>query len=112
MWPEKNGQFSASKKQSIMSRRQFTPTFKEEAVKLLLEGTSLKDLSEQLNVGTRLLSEWKRKHLDSLEASAPVGSASPKAMAAELDQLRKELAKQKRMNEILKKTVGYFSNPD
>lgn len=95
-----------------MSRRQFTPTFKEEAVKLLLEGTSLKDLSEQLNVGTRLLSEWKRKHLDSLEASAPVGSASPKAMAAELDQLRKELAKQKRMNEILKKTVGYFSNPD
>ena len=37
---------------------------------------------------------------------------SPKAMAAELDQLRKELAKQKRKNEILKKTVGYFSNPD
>ena len=27
-------------------------------------------------------------------------------------QLRKELAKQKRMNEILKKTVGYFSNPE
>jgi hypothetical protein len=33
-------------------------------------------------------------------------------MAAEMAQLRKELAKQKRMNEILKKTVGYFSAED
>ena len=95
-----------------MSRRHFTQEFKEEAVKLLIEGTSLKELSSQLDVGPRLLSEWKRKHLDALEASKPSGSASPKAMAAELDSLRKELAKQKRMNEILKKTVGYFSNPD
>jgi transposase-like protein len=46
-----------------------------------------------------------------LEAAAPEGAQSPKAMAEELVQLRKELAKQQRMNEILKKTVGYFSNP-
>jgi transposase-like protein len=30
-------------------------------------------------------------------------------MAAEIADLRKELAKSKRMNEILKKTVGFFS---
>ena len=30
-------------------------------------------------------------------------------MAAEIEQLRKELAKAKRINEILKKTVGYFA---
>jgi transposase len=45
-----------------------------------------------------------------LEENAPEGAQSPKAMAEELAQLRKELAKQKRMNEILKKTVGFFSN--
>ncbi|CAA6697643.1 Unannotated, partial [Lentimonas sp. CC19] len=33
----------------------------------------------------------------------------PKALAKENEQLRKELAKARRMNEILKKTVGYFS---
>lgn len=32
-------------------------------------------------------------------------------MAGELAQLRKELARQKRMNEILK-MVGFFSNPE
>jgi hypothetical protein len=41
--------------------------------------------------------------LDELEASTPEGAQSPKAMAEELAQLRKELAKQKRMNEIFKK---------
>jgi transposase-like protein len=30
-------------------------------------------------------------------------------MAAEIADLRKELAKSNRMNEILKKTVGFFS---
>lgn len=33
-------------------------------------------------------------------------------MVEELTALRKELAKQRRMNEILKKTVGFFSNPE
>jgi transposase-like protein len=33
-------------------------------------------------------------------------------MAEELTTLRKELAKSRRMNEILKKTVGYFSKDD
>ena len=63
-------------------------------------------------MGTQLLGEWKRKHLDELEASKPAGTASPKALVAEMESLRKELAKQRRMNEILKKTVGYLSNPD
>ncbi len=42
-------------------------------------------------------------HLNKLEAEAPEGGQSPKAMAAELADLRKQLAKQKRMTEILKK---------
>ena len=44
-----------------------------------------------------------------MEAQSPEGAQSPKAMAAEIAELRKQLAKQKRMTEILKKTVGYFS---
>ena len=53
-----------------------------------------------------------QEHIEELEASNPAGARSPKAMAAELESLRKELAKARRMNEILKKTVGYFSKED
>ena len=47
-----------------------------------------------------------------LEDQTTAGAPSPKAMAEELTTLRKELAKSRRMNEILKKTVGYFSKDD
>jgi len=33
-------------------------------------------------------------------------------MVQELTELRKELAKQKRLNGIFKKTVGFFSNSE
>lgn len=96
-----------------MQRRRYTAEFKNEAVKMLLiEGLTVKEVSAQLGVPKGMLYAWKAKHLDDLEAQRPEGGQSPKAMAAELAQLRKELAKQKRMNEILKKTVGYFSNPE
>ena len=96
-----------------MQRRRYTAEFKSEAVKMLLiEGLPAKEVSSQLGVPAGMLYSWKAKHLDDLEAEAPEGGQSPKEMAAELAQLRKDLAKQKRMNEILKKTVGYFSNPE
>jgi transposase len=96
-----------------MKRQRYSAEFKEEAIKLILiDGTAVKEVSDQLGVPEGVLYSWKQKHLDQLEADAPEGTQSPKAMADELAQLRKELAKQRRMNEILKKTVGYFSNPE
>ena len=96
-----------------MKRQRYTAEFKQEAVKLILiDGTAVKEVSQQLGVPEGVLYSWKRKHLDQLEADAPEGAQSPKELAAELAQVRKELAKQRRMNEILKKTVGYFSNPE
>lgn len=94
-----------------MKKRRYTAEFKKEAAKMIImDGASVKEVSEQLGVPPGVLYSWKDKHLSELEQSAPEGAQSPRAMAEELAQLRKELAKQKRMNEILKKTVGYFSN--
>ena len=78
---------------------------------LLIEGLSTKEVSEQLGVPRGMLYAWKAKHLDNLEAQTPEGAQSPKALAAELAQLRKELAKQKRMNEILKKRSATSATP-
>ena len=79
---------------------------------LLIEGQSTKDVSQQLGVGENLLYRWKQEHLDELESSKSVGAQSPKEMAVEMADLRKQLAKSQRMNEILKKTVAYFSKED
>lgn len=94
-----------------MRKRRYTAEFKKEAAKMIIiDGATVKEVSEQLGVPDGVLYSWKQKHLADLEQNAAEGAQSPKAMAEELAQLRKELAKQKRMNEILKKTVGFFSN--
>ena len=79
---------------------------------LIIEGLSAKEVSEPLGVAENLLYRWKQEHLDELEASKPAGAQSPKEMAAEIAQLRKQLAKSQRMNEFLKKTVGYFAKEE
>ena len=96
-----------------MKRRRFSREYKREAARLLIiDGLSAKEVSDQLDVPQNLLYRWKREHIDELEASKPAGAQSPKEMAAEIELLRKQLAKSKRMNEILKKTVGYFSKEE
>ena len=96
-----------------MKKRQYTAEFKKEAAKMLIiEGISVKEVSEQLGVSTKVLYVRRQKYLDEMEANNPEGSVSPKALAAENAELRKQLAKSQRMNMILKKTVGYFSTED
>ena len=93
-----------------MKKQRYSAEFKNEAVKLILiDGVSVKEVSEQLGVPGNVLYAWRQKHLDKLESDSPEETVSPKALAAENAELRKQLAKQKRMTEILKKTVGYFS---
>jgi len=79
---------------------------------IIIDGTPVLEVAQQLGVGSQMLYRWKQAHLDELEIHTTPGAPSPKAMAEELAELRKELAKSRRMNEILKKTVGYFSKDD
>ncbi len=96
-----------------MKRRRYTPEFKKEAAKLMIiDGQTAKEASEQLGVSEALLYRWKSEHIEELEGQKKPGDLSPKEMADELAALRKQLAKSQWMNEILKKTVGYFSKED
>ena len=93
-----------------MKKQRYSAEFKSEAVKMIvMDGVPVKEVSEQLGVRENVLYTWRQKHLNKLESENPAEAQSPKAMAAELVELRKQLAKQKRMTEILKKTVSYFS---
>ena len=96
-----------------MKNRRFTAAFKKDAARMLIiEGLSAQEVSEQLGVRASVLYRWKKEHLEELETSAPEGSRSPREMVAEIAELRKQLAKSQRMNQILKKTVGYFSKDE
>ena len=96
-----------------MTKRRYTAEFKKEAARMMLiEGLGTKEVSEQLGVNRSQLYRWKQVHIDELESSRPEGARRPKAMAVEIAGLRKQLAKSQRMNEILKKTVGYLSKED
>lgn len=97
-----------------MGKKRYSAEFKKEAVRLMvLDGLKAAEVSQKLGVGVNQLYKWKQAHLSELEKDAQAKSqASPKEMAAEIDRLRKELARSERINEILKKTVGYFAKDD
>lgn len=97
-----------------MQRKSYSQEFKQEAARLLImEGRSAPEVSRQLGVNPSLLYKWKREQLEQMEGAHPATQgSSPAQMAAELDQLRKQLAKERRINEILKKTVGYFAKDE
>jgi len=80
---------------------------------MIMDGLSAPEVSERLDVKTGLLYRWKREHLAEMDAANPShAKASPTELSAEIDQLRKQLAKEKRINEILKKTVSYFAKDE
>ena len=88
-----------------MKRKSYSIEFKKEAARLLIiDGLSAPEVGEKLGVKTCLLYRWKSEHLRELEAVGMVRSgSSPTEIAAEIDRLRKDLAKAERINQILKK---------
>lgn len=93
-----------------MERRQYRNEFKREAARLLIvEGSAVGEVSAKLGVPVATLYQWRKQHLAELAGTAGADGLSLLALAEENAELRKRLAKAERMNEILKKTVGYFS---
>lgn len=96
-----------------MKRRRYTAEFKRDAVHLLImEGQSAKDVSEKLGINVNMLNRWKREQFEGMDPAPDAGEGSPAEMAEEIARLRKELARAGRINEILKKTVGYFAKDE
>lgn len=96
-----------------MGKKRYSAEFKKEAARLMImDGLTANEVSVQLGVNATMLYRWKDEQLKQMESSSKEGEPSPQEMAAEIAQLRKELAREKRMNAILKKTVGYFAKDE
>ena len=97
-----------------MRKKRYSIEFKREAARLMIiEGVNASEAAERLGVNVSLLYRWKQEHLEEQDASkAGKPGLGAVEMAAEIEELRKRLAKAERINEILKKTVSYFAKDE
>lgn len=93
-----------------MAYRKFTQEFKQEAVKLALEGkVSKAQVARELGIRDNIRYRWIDKY-GSKENKQTVLSVSEKA---ELVRLRREIRRIKQERDILKKAISIFSKePD
>ena len=93
----------------MKGRRQSTRDFKGEAVRLVKErGVSVTQAARELDVHESLLRRWVRELSADPQFAFP-GKGVIKPEQAEIERLRKEVAKLKMERDILKKAAAYFA---
>ena len=91
------------------TRRQFSREFKVEAVKLVKErGVTVPQAARDLDVHENVLRKWVRELTAEPQQAFP-GQGVMKPEQAEIERLRKEVAKLKMERDILKKAAAYFA---
>ena len=87
-------------------RRVFTEEFKRDAVRLAKERGNTSQVARDLGVHESVLGRWKRQMEKGEENPFP-GQGNPQD--PDLAQMKREMARLKEENEILKKAVGIFT---
>ena len=88
-------------------RKQYTPEFKHEAVRLVTEGgLSMAQVARDLGLTDNLVSRWKKEAEQNGQRAFP-GQGHPQD--EELFQLRREVEVLRQEREILKKAISIFS---
>lgn len=90
----------------MSERKTYTDEFKREAVRLCEERGNISAVARDLGIDHSILRDWKRRLASGAERPFP-GKGNPHD--AELAQLRRENARLREDNEILKKAVGIFT---
>ena len=91
-----------------MTRRTFSEEYKKEALNLVSELGSFSKASKQLGVQDNTLRSWAKKYNFNLNVSKEENETSA-SLVEENRKLRKELEKQKKINNILSKAAAFFS---
>src|ERR671933_1392207 len=88
------------------TRRRFTTEFKAQAVKRVLDGRSVSEVTTELGLSTGQLSTWRTEHLAAGSAEA---LARRKAEEAEMQRLKRENKRLEEENLILRKAAAVFA---
>ena len=92
------------------TRRSYTETFKEEAVRLVREsGQPVTHVARDLGIADHLLYRWRaeQRHVEGPSQTRQ----SARAEQAELVRLRRENAVLKQERDFLKSVAAYFAKP-
>lgn len=91
-----------------MKRRRFSPEFKDEAVRLVLEqGLTVRQAAADLGIGLSSMQKWVTAHRKRQQANN--GEVVSEADMAELKSLRKEVHRLRMERDILKKATAFFA---
>lgn len=89
----------------MSARKSYSKEFKEQAIHLAEKSRNKRQVARDLGITTGMLSRWAEQLNQDGEKAFP-GKGKPQE--EELSQLKKEVARLKEENEILKKAVGIF----
>lgn len=93
----------------MKERRAFTVEFKREAVRRVMErGMPVSRVAQQVDVHQSVLRRWI-KELEADPAQAFPGQGKLKPEQAEVERLRREVARLKMERDILKKAAAFFA---
>ncbi len=87
-------------------KQEYTPEFREMAVKRVKEGQSIGAVAKELGLSDQTVRNWV-KAADAGKLNSGAKPVTPEQM--ELSRLRAENIRLKRENEILKKATAYFA---
>jgi transposase len=88
-------------------RRSFTPEFKDEAVRLVLEsGRPISQVARELDVRPDQLRHWKQEFTRPAREASPPPGETPEQ---ELRRLRRELEVVRQERDFLKKAAAFFA---
>jgi transposase len=91
------------------TRRQFSREFKLEAVRLVKErGVAAAQAARDLDVHENVLRKWMRELAADPQQAFP-GKGVMKPEQAEIERLKKEVAKLRMERDILKKAAAFFA---
>jgi len=86
--------------------KRYGQEFRDEAVRLVADGGSLRQVALDLGVNVWTLRDWVRSHRES-QATAPPGRRE--SLEEENTRLKRELALVRQERDILKKAAAYFA---
>jgi transposase len=93
---------------SIQHRRKYDSEFKTEAVRLALNGRSIRDVASNLGISYGMLARWKREYEKHADDAFP-GQGKLRPEDERIRQLERELRDVKEERDILKKALAIFS---
>jgi transposase-like protein len=91
-------------------RKRFTASFKEEAVKMVIETSRpIADVAREINVNAGTLGNWVNKYREDHAGEEPPLQISERARLKELEAENRELRMER---EFLKKAAAFFAQED